>query len=164
MTFLCVNTSLNSCSINLVSENKNIIRYEDKSNPPSDIISILVKESLESASLQVSDISGIITIIGPGNYTSIRVGIAFSFGLSKSQSIPIYGISVLEAIAISQRGVCKESENALVLIKALQNHYFIQIFNHLSEPISEPIKSKLSNISKLLSNEDLVLILSLIHI
>ena len=55
--FLCVNTSLNSCSINLVSENKNIICYEDKSNPPSDIISILVKESLESASLQVSDIS-----------------------------------------------------------------------------------------------------------
>ena len=147
MTFLCVNTSLNSCSINLVSENKNIICYEDKSNPPSDIISILVKESLESASLQVSDISGIITIIGPGNYTSIRVGIAFSLGLSKSQSIPIYGISALEAIAISQKGVCKESENALVLIKALQNEYFIQIFNHLSEPMSEPIKSKLSNIS-----------------
>ena len=146
MAFLCVNTSLNSCSINLVSENKNIICYEDKSNPPSDIISILVKESLESASLQVSDISGIITIIGPGNYTSIRVGIAFSLGLSKSQSIPIYGISALEAIAISQRGVCNESENALVLIKALQNQYFIQIFNHLSEPISEPIKSKLSNI------------------
>ena len=124
MAFLCVNTSLNSCSINLVSENKNIICYEDKSNPPSDIISILVKESLESASLQVSDISGIITIIGPGNYTSIRVGIAFSLGLSKSQSIPIYGISALEAIAISQRGVCNESENALVLIKALQNKDF----------------------------------------
>ena len=27
----------------------------------------------------------------------------FSLGLSKSQSIPIYGISALEAIAISQR-------------------------------------------------------------
>ena len=158
MTFLCVNTSLNSCSINLVSENKNIICYEDKSNPPSDIISILVKESLESVSLQVSDISGIITIIGPGNYTSIRVGIAFSLGLTKSQSIPIYGISALEAIAITQKGVCKESENALVFIKALQNEYFIQIFNHLSEPMSEPIKSKLSNISKLLNSEDLVLI------
>ena len=37
MAFLCVNTSLNSCSINLVSENKNIICYEDKSNPPSDM-------------------------------------------------------------------------------------------------------------------------------
>ena len=106
----------------------------------------------------MSDISGIITIIGPGNYTSIRVGIAFSLGLSKSQSIPIYGISALEAIAITQKGVCKEGENALVLIKALQNEYFIQIFNHLSEPMSEPIKSKLSNISKLLNSEDLVLI------
>ena len=125
---MCVNTSLNSCSINLVSENKNIICYEDKSNPPSDIISILVKESLESASLQVSDISGIITIIGPGNYTSIRVGIAFSLGLSKSQSIPIYGISALELLQLLKRSL-QESENALVLIKALQNQYFIQIFN-----------------------------------
>ena len=158
MTFLCVNTSFNTCSINLASEEKNIICNEDRNSPPSDIISILVKESLKSASLKMSDISGIITILGPGNYTSIRVGIAFSLGLSKSMSLPIYGISALEAISLSQREIFKKNESYLVSIKAVKDEFFFQVFNYLSEPLSKPIKSKFSDIEKLLSNRDLVLI------
>ena len=127
LTFLCVNTSFNTCSINLASEEKNIICNEDRNNPPSDIISILVKESLKSASLKMSDISGIITILGPGNYTSIRVGIAFSLGLSKSISIPIYGISALEAISLSQMEIFKKNESYLVSIKAVKDEFFFLI-------------------------------------
>ena len=158
LTFLCVNTSFNTCSINLASEEKNIICNEDSNSPPSDIISVLVKESLKSASLKMSDISGIITILGPGNYTSIRVGIAFSLGLSKSMSLPIYGISALEAISLSQMEIFKKNETYLVSIKAVKDEFFFQVFNYLSEPLSKPIKSKLSDIEKLLSNRDLVLI------
>jgi len=158
LTFLCVNTSFNNCSISLVSKEKNIICNEDRNNPPSDIISILVEDSLKSASLKINDISGIITILGPGNYTSIRVGIAFSLGLSKSMSMPIYGISALEAISISQKKIFEKNEMYLVSIKAVKNEFFFQVFNNLSEPLSEPIKSKLSSIEKLLSNRNLVLI------
>ena len=158
MIFLCVNTSFNTCSINLASKEKTIICNEDSDNPPSDIIPTLVKDSLKSASLKVNDISGIITILGPGNYTSIRVGIAFSLGLSKSKSIPIYGISALEAISISQRRIFKKDERYLVSIKALKDEFFFQVFNYLSEPLSKPIKSKLYNIEKLITEKDLVLI------
>ena len=158
LIFLCVNTSFNTCSINLASKEKTIICNEDRDNPPSDIIPTLVKDSLKSASLKVNDISGIITILGPGNYTSIRVGIAFSLGLSKSKSIPIYGISALEAISISQRRIFKKDERYLVSIKALKDEFFFQVFNYLSEPLSKPIKSKLYNIEKLITEKDLVLI------
>ena len=130
----------------------------DKKSPPSDIISILVKESLKSASLKMSDISGIITILGPGNYTSIRVGVAFSLGLSKSVSMPIYGISALEAISLSQKEIFKKNESYLVLIKAVKDEFFFQVFNYLSEPLSKPMKSKFSDIEKLLNDRDLVLI------
>jgi tRNA threonylcarbamoyl adenosine modification protein YeaZ len=106
----------------------------------------------------MNDISGIITILGPGNYTSIRVGIAFSLGLSKSKSIPIYGISALEAISISQSRILKKNESLLVSVKAVKDEFFFQVFNYLSEPLSKPIKSKLSDIEELLSNRDLILI------
>ncbi len=158
MTFLCVNTSFNTCSINLASEKKNIICDEDRNNPPSDIISTLVKKSLKGASLKMDDISGIITILGPGNYTSVRVGIAFTLGLSKSKSIPIYGISALEAISISQSEILENNESNLVSIKAVKDEFFFQVFNNLSKPLSKPFKSKLSHIKKLLSERDLVII------
>ena len=158
MTFLCVNTSFNTCSINLASEKKNIICDEDRNNPPSDIIPTLVRKSLKGASLKINDILGIITILGPGNYTSVRVGIAFTLGLSKSKSIPIYGISALEAISISQRETFKNNESYLVSIKAVKDEFFFQVFNNLSKPLSKPFKSKLSDIKKLLSDRDLVII------
>ena len=86
------------------------------------------------------------------------MGIAFSLGLSKSMSMPIYGISALEAISLSQREIFKKNESYLVSIKAVKDEFFFQVFNYLSEPLSKPIKSKLSDIEKLLSDRDLVLI------
>jgi len=72
--------------------------------------------------------------------------------------MPIYGISALEAISISQRAIFKKNESHLVSIKAVKNEFFFQAFNYLSDPLSKPIKSKLSDIDKLLSYRDLVLI------
>jgi len=72
--------------------------------------------------------------------------------------MPIYGISALEAISISQKKIFEKNEMYLVSIKAVKNEFFFQVFNYLSEPLSEPIKSKLSSIEKLLSNRNLVLI------
>tara|TARA_A100001011_G_C14184295_1_gene788316 strand:- start:325 stop:999 length:675 start_codon:yes stop_codon:yes gene_type:complete len=158
LTFLCINTSLNSCSISLASEKKNIITLEDSIHPPSDIISILVKKSLEFSCLNINDISGIITITGPGNYTSIRVGIAFSLGVSKSKSTPVYGISALEAITIGQEKRCKENQRFLTSLKSLKNEFFLQFFSHSFEALGNPFKSKLEGINDLVGNEDLLLL------
>lgn len=158
MTFLCINTSFNSCSVSLATEKKNILTLEESIDPPSDAISILVKKSLESSYLNVNDISGIITIIGPGNYTSIRVGIAFSIGLSKSKFMPIYGISALEAITISQELKCKDNQIILTSLKSLKDEYFLQFFNHSFEPLVDPFKSKLEGINDLVGSKDLLLL------
>jgi hypothetical protein len=45
-----------------------------------------------------------------------------------------------------------------VLIKAVKDEFFFQVFNYLSEPLSKPMKSKFSDIEKLLNDRDLVLI------
>ena len=58
-------------------------------------------------------IDGIIVATGPGNFTSLRVGISFGVGLSKSLSIPIYGVSSLQSLVFSFREEIKKMRISL---------------------------------------------------
>ena len=118
MKFLCLDTTLNNCSIHIVSPGKECLTVSDNQVPPSDVIPILVKKAMLKLNLKISDIDGIIVATGPGNFTSLRVGISFGVGLSKSLSIPIYGISSLQSLMFCFCEGTKKNENFLVAIKA----------------------------------------------
>ena len=81
MKFLCLDTTLNNCSIHIVSPGKECLTVSDNQVPPSDVIPILVKKAMLKLNLKISDIDGIIVATGPGNFTSLRVGISFGVGL-----------------------------------------------------------------------------------
>ena len=127
MKFLCLDTTLNNCSIHIVSPGKESLTVSDNQVPPSDVIPILVKKAMLKLNLKISDIDGIIVATGPGNFTSLRVGISFGVGLSKSLSIPIYGVSSLQSLVFSFREEIKKNENFLVTIKARGEDYFFQL-------------------------------------
>ena len=131
MKFLCLDTTLNNCSIHIVSPGKECLTVSDNQVPPSDVIPILVKKAMLKLNLKISDIDGIIVATGPGNFTSLRVGISFGVGLSKSLSIPIYGVSSLQSLVFSFREEIKKNENFLVTIKARGEDYFFQPFDNI---------------------------------
>jgi len=143
MKLLCLDTTLNKCAVQIILPEEMTPVLRDKTQPPSDIIPFLVNKSLSDSSLKISDLDGVIVTTGPGNFTSLRVGISFGVGLSKGLSIPIYGISSLQAIMFSHRKNCKEYKNFLVTAEARGNDYFFQLFDSLSNPISNPIKTSL---------------------
>ena len=76
MKFLCLDTTLNNCSIHIVTPGKECLTVSDNQVPPSDVIPILVKKAMLKLNLKISDIDGIIVATGPGNFTSLRVGIS----------------------------------------------------------------------------------------
>ncbi len=55
----------------------------------------LCQSLLESHSLRVKDLSGIVVGVGPGSYTGIRVAISVAQGFSLVHNIPIYPIPSL---------------------------------------------------------------------
>ena len=101
MKFLCLDTTLNNCSIHIISSKKELLTLSDKNQPPSDIIPRLVSDALLDLKLIAADIDGIIVATGPGNFTSLRVGISFGVGLAKAIAVPIYGVSSLEGLILS---------------------------------------------------------------
>ena len=55
--------------------------------------------ALDEAGLTVGDLDAVATTIGPGSFTSVRIGLNTAKGLCMSREIPLAGISTLEAMA-----------------------------------------------------------------
>ena len=54
---------------------------------------------LKNAGLQPSDLEGVVVGVGPGSFTSIRIGVAVARGLALGLGIPVAGASTLAAFA-----------------------------------------------------------------
>ena len=58
-----------------------------------------VEALLAQAGANAAQLSGITTIIGPGGFSALRVGLGFAKGLAESLDIPIAPVSALEVEA-----------------------------------------------------------------
>lgn len=56
-------------------------------------------DMLARASLTAADLSGIAVAIGPGSYTSLRVGLSVAKGLALANQTPLIGVSTLDILA-----------------------------------------------------------------
>ena len=59
----------------------------------------LIKELFDKSNLSLKDINLIVSDIGPGSFTGIRIGVATCKAFSDSLNIPCIGVSSLEVLA-----------------------------------------------------------------
>jgi len=56
---------------------------------------------LERVGRSAGDLSALAVAIGPGSFTSLRVGLAFAKGLALACTIPLFGVGTLDIVAAS---------------------------------------------------------------
>jgi len=61
-----------------------------------------VDELLRRGGLSVEELQALGVALGPGSFTSLRVGLAFVKGLALSRRLPLIGIPTLDAVAAAQ--------------------------------------------------------------
>ena len=99
---LALDNSLDFLNIALAREHVLLEeRHIKPHQPPSQIIPREVLNILISHGYGVDDLSLIITTLGPGSFTGIRVGLAFCKGLASGKSIPLIGVPTLDVIVSS---------------------------------------------------------------
>ncbi len=100
MTLLLLDTSADFMTISILSKDKLFVNIEIEGLSFSKYINIFTDKLFEMANLTLSDISGFVVTKGPGNFTSLRVGISFINGLSFVTKKPSLGISTLFALSL----------------------------------------------------------------
>ena len=100
MKILAVDTSSKLCSVAIL-EDKNLIKKIELDNglTHSETLMPLIQQLLNECSLSLNNIDLLVSDVGPGSFTGIRIGVSSCKAFSDSLNIPCVGISSLEVLA-----------------------------------------------------------------
>lgn len=157
MKILCIDTSSKLCSVAILENTTLINKLEiDNGLTHSETLMPLIKNLLESCNLSLTDIDLLVSDVGPGSFTGIRIGVATCKAFSDSLNIPCVGISSLEVLAynIKNDGIicstidCK-NDNCYFALYKLQDG----IYNVLEEPCAKSVDEVLDLLKKQYSDK-----------
>jgi tRNA threonylcarbamoyl adenosine modification protein YeaZ len=98
VTVLALDTATPMSSVAVLGHGIRAERAELARNP-GEVTVAQIDRLLTESRLARSDISQIVVGVGPGPYTSIRVGVAIAQGLGRALEVPVIGVCSLDAIA-----------------------------------------------------------------
>ena len=143
MKILCIDTSSKLCSVAILKNTTLINKLElDNGLTHSETLMPLIKDLLEKSNLSLKDINLLVSDIGPGSFTGIRIGVATCKAFSDSINIPCVGISSLEVLAYNSKndGIicstidCKNDNCYFALYELVDENYTV-----LEEPCAKTV-------------------------
>ncbi|MEM7007912.1 MAG: tRNA (adenosine(37)-N6)-threonylcarbamoyltransferase complex dimerization subunit type 1 TsaB [Thermodesulfobacteriota bacterium] len=102
MRILAIETSTYSASIALMSQEGVLGEYYFNIGPShTEKLVPSIDWLLSELNTQKSDLTGVAVSLGPGSFTSLRVGLSTAKGICYSLGIPLVGASSLQALAMN---------------------------------------------------------------
>ena len=127
--FLGIETSSVVTGLALIKDEE--LQYEVRcltGSKHNETIYQLLSDSLNFVGIEVKDLSGIGVSIGPGMFTSLRVGLALAKGLALPFQIPVKGINTLDALANSVPNFNRANNFVISVIDARKEEVFAAIY------------------------------------
>jgi tRNA threonylcarbamoyladenosine biosynthesis protein TsaB len=105
MVWLAIDCSSSSGSIALEQDGELIYQcYFNISITHSETLMPQINEAFRFCHLEPKDLNGIVTTIGPGSFTGLRIGLATAKGIAYGKQIPLLTYSSLELVAANCYG------------------------------------------------------------
>ena len=162
MKVLCIDTSSKLCSVAILDNTTLITKLEiDNGLTHSETLMPLIKKLLDESNLSLKDINLLVSDVGPGSFTGIRIGVATVKAFSDSLNIPCVGISSLEVLAynIKNDGLicstidCKNDNCYFALYELIDGTY-----NVLESPTSDSVENVLNLLNTKYPNKSIYFI------
>ena len=102
MLTLAFETSAKAASVAL-TENGRLLgeSYQNTGLTHSQTLMVMAEDLLKQCGKTVSDVTAAAVAEGPGSFTGVRIGVAAAKGFAWGRQLPCYGVSTLEAMAVS---------------------------------------------------------------
>ena len=102
MLTLAFETSAKAASVALTENGKLLGEsYQNTGLTHSQTLMVMAEDMLKQCGKTMADVTAVAVAEGPGSFTGVRIGVAAAKGLAWGGQIPCYGISTLEAMAVS---------------------------------------------------------------
>ena len=102
MLILAFETSAKAASVALTEDGKLLGEiYQNTGLTHSQTLMVMAEDLLKQCGKSVGDVQAVAVAEGPGSFTGVRIGVAAAKGFSWGKELPCYGVSTLEAMAVS---------------------------------------------------------------
>ena len=102
MLILAFETSAKACSAALHDGEKLLGEsYQNTSLTHSQTLMTMAEDLLKCCGKGAKDVTHLAVAAGPGSFTGVRIGVAAAKGFAWGAQLPVYGVSTLEAMALS---------------------------------------------------------------
>ena len=102
MLILAFETSAKAASVALLEDGKLLGEsYQNTGLTHSQTLMVMAENLLSQCGKTTSDVTAAAVAAGPGSFTGVRIGVAAAKGFAWGREIPCYGVSTLEAMALS---------------------------------------------------------------
>ncbi len=102
MLILAFETSAKAGSVALIKEGKLLGEsYNNTGLTHSQTLLKMAEDLLKSCGCTTQDVEAVAVAAGPGSFTGVRIGVAAAKGYAWGSQIPCYGVSTLEAMALT---------------------------------------------------------------
>lgn len=136
MIWLAIDSSSASGSIALEQDGTLIYQcYFNIDITHSETLMPQIDTAVKFCNLAPSDIGGIVTSIGPGSFTGLRIGLATAKGIAFARKIPLLYYSTLELIAANCYG---SAHPILVCLDAKMQELYSALYSPSLEPLIAP--------------------------
>ena len=102
MLTLAFETSAKAASVALTENGKLLGEsYQNTGLTHSQTLMVMAEDLLKQCGKTMADVTAVAVAEGPGSFTGVRIGVAAAKGLAWGGQLPCYGVSTLEAMAVS---------------------------------------------------------------
>ena len=102
MLILAFETSAKAASVALLENGKLLGEsYQNTGLTHSQTIMAMAQDLIAACGYTPQDVQAVAVAAGPGSFTGVRIGVAAAKGFAWGAEIPCYGVSTLEAMALS---------------------------------------------------------------
>jgi tRNA threonylcarbamoyladenosine biosynthesis protein TsaB len=139
---LCLETATPVCSVALNESCCTIaLRETEGQNAHSEKITIFIREVMEVAKIDYSQLDAVAVSKGPGSYTGLRIGVSTAKGICYAADLPLMAIDTLEAmsygIKVKLGSQIGENDLLIPMIDARRMEVYAAIFDANLDKIND---------------------------
>jgi tRNA threonylcarbamoyladenosine biosynthesis protein TsaB len=148
MVILGFDSAMNGCSVALWRDGACTSKSEAMPSGQAERLVPMIQEVLAAARAAFSDIDLIVTTVGPGAFTGIRIALSTARALGLALNVPVKGITTTDVLAAAffEKETLRENETLCVLIDTKRSDFYMQRYDAQEKPCGDPISAAADDI------------------
>lgn len=156
---LAFDTALGGCSVGVLIDNTlAAARTVETARDQAKLLIPLIGEALAEAGKTYGDVDLIVSTVGPGSFTGLRLGLSTARSLALALSIPAVGVSTLDVMARYAARANPGKDDILAVLETKRSDFYVQRFDPQGAPLSDPLALEMPDIQAIMGDSPVTLV------